>query len=112
MNSTIFFPHDHVRVKVGVPFEIGGAAFGGTRISKVEFTINGGTNWNQLNITESIDADHVWIFWKVLITFNTSGTFFFFSKATDIYNNTQPMIDQQTFDGTNSWPMLIINVID
>lgn len=112
VDSTIFFLNDFVEINVGVPLEIGGAAFGGTRISKVEFTINGGINWSQVNITESIDADHIWLFWKVLITFNTSGTFFFFSKATDIYNNTQPMNDPHTFDGSNSWPMLIIIVIN
>ncbi|MHA2038277.1 MAG: molybdopterin-dependent oxidoreductase [Promethearchaeota archaeon] len=112
VDSTIFFPNDNVEISVGVPLDIGGAAFGGTRISKIEFTINEGLNWDQVNITESIDADHVWVFWKVIITFNTSGVYNFYSKATDIYNNTQPMNDPATYDGTNSWPKLIINVIN
>jgi DMSO/TMAO reductase YedYZ molybdopterin-dependent catalytic subunit len=112
VDSTIFFPQDFVEIRVGVPLEIGGAAFGGTRISKVEFTINEGINWNLVNITESIDADHVWVFWNVLITFNVSGDFSFYSKATDIYNNSQPINDPVTFNGTNSWPRLIIKVIN
>ncbi len=112
VDSTIFFPNDHVEINIGIPLEIGGAGFGGTRISKIEFTINEGLNWDQVNITESIDADHVWVFWKVTITFNTSGEFNFYSKATDIYNNTQPMNDPVTNDGSNSWPKLIINVIN
>jgi DMSO/TMAO reductase YedYZ molybdopterin-dependent catalytic subunit len=110
VDSTIFFPSNFVKAKAGVPFEIGGAAFGGTRISKIEFTIDEGINWNQANITESIDADHVWVFWKVQITFNASGNFYFYSKATDIYNNTQPMNDPAAYDGSNSWPRLSITV--
>lgn len=112
VDSTIFFPKNNVEIKVGVPLEIGGAAYGGTRISKIEFTVNNGTDWNQVNIIQSIDADHVWVFWKVLITFNTSGIFNFYSKATDIYNNTQPRNDPFKLDGSNNWPNLIINVID
>ena len=112
VDSTIFFPNNYVEVNVGIPLEIGGAAFGGTRIVKIEFTINEGIDWNQANITKSIDADHVWVFWKVLVSFNASGTFYLYSKATDINNNTQPMNDPTTYDGTNSWPRLIITVIN
>jgi len=112
VDSTIFFPQDNVEIKVGVPLEIGGAAFGGTRISKIEYTINGGLNWDQASINMSIDADHVWVFWRVLLTFNESGQYSFYTRATDIYNTTQPMIDPYYLDGTNSWPRLIVNVIN
>ncbi|MFX1278274.1 MAG: molybdopterin-dependent oxidoreductase [Promethearchaeota archaeon] len=112
VDSTIFFPQDYVKVQVGVTLEIGGAAYGGTRISKVDFTIDEGMSWQQAKIIKSIDADHVWVFWNVLVTFNTSGSYNFYSKATDIYNNTQPMLDSYAFDGKNSWPRLIITVID
>ncbi|MFW9897260.1 MAG: molybdopterin-dependent oxidoreductase, partial [Candidatus Thorarchaeota archaeon] len=112
VDSTIFFPQDFIEVQVGVPLEIGGAAYGGTRISKVEFTIDEGLNWNPVNITKSIDADHVWIFWNAMITFNSSGTYQFYSKATDIFDNAQPMNDPTLFDGINSWPKLFITVKD
>ncbi len=112
VDSTIFFPKDSVNVKVGEPFEIGGAAFGGTRISKIEYTINEGLNWTNADIVKSIDLDHVWVFWEASITFEIPGTFFINTKATDIYNNTQPMMDSYLDDGINSWPTLIVIVKD
>lgn len=112
VDSTIFFPGDYEKVKVGTSLKIGGAAFGGTRISRIEFTINTWSNWNQATIVQSIDEDHVWVFWEVTITFNVSGTFFLHTKATDTHNNTQPMEDLSRHDGFNSWPQLVIKVID
>jgi len=110
VDSTIFFPQNNVNVKIGDPLTIGGAAFGGTRISKIEYTINNGLSWSQGTIIQSIDADHVWIFWSVNVTFDVQGTVTFYTKATDIYNNTQPMNDSFWQDGFNNWPKLIINV--
>jgi len=110
VDSTIFFPNDNVEVKIGDPLRIGGAAFGGTRISKIEYTINLGLNWIQGTIIQSIDADHVWVFWELNVTFDELGTFTLYTKATDIYNNTQPMDDPLWHDGFNSWPKLIIKV--
>ncbi|MHA2289397.1 MAG: molybdopterin-dependent oxidoreductase [Promethearchaeota archaeon] len=114
VDSTIFFPYDSVRIKIGSSLEIGGAAFGGTRISKVEYhlssLLNGDFSWKLLQINESIDVDHVWVFWKTRITFNNSGNYQFYSKATDIHNNTQPRDDSNHWDGTNSWPSLAIIV--
>jgi hypothetical protein len=110
VDSTIFFPNDNVQVKIGDPLRIGGAAFGGTRISIIEFTINLGLNWIQGTIIQSIDSDHVWVFWEVNVTFDVVGPVTLYTKATDIYNNTQPMDDPLWHDGFNSWPKLIINV--
>lgn len=112
VDSTIFFPKDGVNVKVGVAFEVGGAAFGGTRISKIEYTLNDGLNWSNADIVKSVDLDHVWVFWKALITIELPGTINISTKATDIYNNTQPMIDSNLVDGINSWPTLIVIVND
>jgi len=112
VDSTIFFPKDNINVKVGDPLKIGGAAFGGTGISKIEYTINNGLNWSQGTIIQSIDADHVWVFWEVNVTFDVLGTFTLNTKATDINNNTQPMNDPLWNDGFNGWPKLIINVIN
>ena len=111
VDSILFFPRDNVNVKVDNPLKIGGAAFGGTRISKIEYTIDLGLNWSQGTIIQSIDADHVWVFWELNVTFDVIGTVTLYTKATDIYNNTQPMDDSMWQDGSNGWPMLIIHVI-
>jgi hypothetical protein len=110
VDSTIFFPEDNVYVDVGVPLDIGGAAFGGTRISKVEVTINGGMNWSQANIIQSVALDHVWVFWNISIIFEDYGIFTVNTKATDINNNTQPQDDPFRHDGFNSWPSLRVKV--
>ncbi|MFX1503485.1 MAG: molybdopterin-dependent oxidoreductase [Promethearchaeota archaeon] len=112
VDSTIFFPNDNINVKVGIPFELGGAAFGGTRISKIEYTINGGLNWTEASIIKSVNLDHVWVFWNTSIIFNILGTFMIHIKATDMYNNSQPQLDPTTRNGINSWPSLIVKVID
>ncbi|MFX1572648.1 MAG: molybdopterin-dependent oxidoreductase [Promethearchaeota archaeon] len=112
VDSTIFFPNDNVNITVGIPLTIGGAGFGGTRISKIEYTINMGLDWTQVTIVKSIDKDHVWVFWEINITFNVSGTFSLYTKATDIHNNTQPQNDLILNDGFNGWPRLIIKVND
>ena len=85
VDSTIFFPKNNINAKVGVPFELGGAAFGGIRISKIEYTIDGGFNWAQASIIKSIDLDHVWVFWNASIVFNHLGTFEIYTRATDIF---------------------------
>ncbi|MHA2125135.1 MAG: molybdopterin-dependent oxidoreductase [Promethearchaeota archaeon] len=110
VDSTIFFPWDNVKINISTPLRIGGAAFGGTRISKIEYTINLGLNWNQATIINSIDADHVWVFWEFNITFTVPGTITLYTKATDIYNRTQPMQDPSGSNGFNGWPKLIIKV--
>jgi DMSO/TMAO reductase YedYZ molybdopterin-dependent catalytic subunit len=112
VDSIIFFPDDNVRVRVGSPLEIGGAAYGGTRISKVEYTIDRGLNWSQANIVKGSDLDHVWIFWKTSITFNSTGNFVVNTKATDIYYNSQPEIDDTRRDGYNPWPTLTVIVVN
>lgn len=109
-DSIIFFPKDEVQVKVNETLTIGGAAFGGKRISKVEYTLDRGISWSLVNIIKSIDNDYVWVFWKLEIIFSEQRDFFINIKATDIYNNTQPMIDYDRRDGTNSWPTLTVSV--
>ncbi len=110
IDSTIFFPNQVAFIDNGDTLRIGGAAFGGTRISKIEYTIDGGIGWNEVTIINSIDADHVWVFWEVNLTLDNPGSYTFYTKATDIFNNTQPMFDPSWRDGTNSWPRLIIQV--
>ena len=110
VDSTIFFPYNNIEVSLGVPVIIGGAAFGGTRISKVEITINGGLNWTEVDIVTMLDLDHVWVFWNVSLIFTEIGTYSINTRATDIYNNTQPEHDSNYLDGTNNWPLVTIKV--
>jgi DMSO/TMAO reductase YedYZ molybdopterin-dependent catalytic subunit len=110
VDSTIFFPQNNVQVSVGKLITMGGAAFGGTRISKVEYTLDGGLNWTKVDIVRSLDLDHVWIFWNVTMVFTEIGTYEIYTRATDIFNNTQPQYDSNYRDGTNNWPSIKINV--
>ncbi|GAH42698.1 unnamed protein product, partial [marine sediment metagenome] len=111
VDSKIFFPEDLVPVESGNLILIGGAAYGGTRISKVEYTVNDGLEWHQAEIFQSVDFDHVWIFWRINFTTTELGLKIIYVKATDIFNNTQPRLDTFRKDGDNSWPSLYINVI-
>ncbi|MFX1558288.1 MAG: molybdopterin-dependent oxidoreductase [Promethearchaeota archaeon] len=108
VDSKIFFPEDYISVKRGDSILIGGAAYGGTRISKVEYTINDGLDWHQANIIKSVDFDNVWVFWEIKLTFFKMKTAIntIYVRATDIFNRTQPRIDMNLTDGDNSWPSL------
>jgi hypothetical protein len=109
-DSIIFFPKDEVQVKVNETLTLGGAAFGGKRISKVEYTLDRGLSWALINIIKSINADHVWVFWKLELSFSYPGNYFINIKATDFFNNTQPQTDLDRRDGTNNWPTLTVIV--
>ena len=50
VDSTIFFPKKKAKVKVNQPLRLGGAAFGGTRITKVEVTTDQGKTWREAEI--------------------------------------------------------------
>jgi len=108
VDSTIFFPENNTTVQIGVPFEIGGAAFGGTKISTVELTTDGGDSWQQSEIVESTDANNVWVFWKAIVIFRKPGTYTINSRATDIHGNVQPEEDQSGLNGTNRWPSVTV----
>ncbi len=112
VDATIFFPEDGVSMKVGEPLVVGGAAFGGTRIVKVEFTIDGGGTWQDAEITGDMDADNVWVFWRARIEFPEPGTFKVNVRATDIHGNQQREGDPDRYDGTNDWPVLSVNVTE
>ena len=111
VDSKIFFPENNTTVKTGVPIEVGGAAFGGTRIATVEVTTDGGDSWQQSEIVESMDADNVWVFWKATVVFRKPGIYTVHSRATDIHGNVQPEIDQDSRDGTNSWPSVTVEAV-
>ncbi|MFH1313523.1 MAG: molybdopterin-dependent oxidoreductase [Candidatus Eisenbacteria bacterium] len=112
VDATIFFPGDGVTIKTGTSLEMGGAAFGGTRITKVEITTNSGATWQDAEIVRSLDADNVWVFWKARTVFPTPGEFKVNVRATDIHGNQQQEDDPDRYNGTNDWPVLSVKVRD
>ena len=111
VDSMIFFPREYETIEIGTNLEIGGAAFGGTRISRVEYTIDDGNTWMNATITQSIDYDNVWVFWSVKITFNETNSVIFKARAIDIFDNVQKENDNDISDGSNEWPVVHINVV-
>ncbi len=112
IDATIFFPGDGVRVKAGEPLEVGGAAFGGTRVAKVEVTMDRGKTWHDAEIVKSMDVDNVWVFWKATLVFPETGKFTVNVRASDIHGNVQQEDDPDRYDGTNDWPVLKVRVIE
>lgn len=110
IDSTIFFPGDGIRVGVGEILEIGGAAFGGTRVKTVEVTTDKGVTWHEAEIVEAMDTDNLWVFWRANLTFQTAGKYSMNVRATDSRGNTQPENDPDKYDGKNDWPLLKITV--
>ncbi|MFX1490134.1 MAG: molybdopterin-dependent oxidoreductase [Promethearchaeota archaeon] len=108
VDSKIFFPKDYLSVKKGDSILIGGAAYGGTRISKVEYTFNDESNWYQAKIIKSVDFNNVWVFWQIELTISEmkTGLKTIYVRATNIFNQTQPEIDMNILNGDNSWPYL------
>jgi hypothetical protein len=110
VDSVIFFPKKWVAVRVGHPLRIGGAVFGGTRVSRVELTSDRGKSWTDANIVQSMDADNVWAFWEVQLTFSSRGDYNVNVRATDIHGNVQQETDPDRYDGNNDWPLLRVKV--
>ena len=112
VDSKFFFPGSGADVHAGVPFQVGGAAFGGTRVSKVEVTTDGGGTWTPAEIVQEYDMDHVWKFWQATLTLSTPGDVDIHARATDTQGNTQPQDDPDSWDGVESWPRLRVDVIE
>ncbi|MFQ5833662.1 MAG: molybdopterin-dependent oxidoreductase [Candidatus Thorarchaeota archaeon] len=111
IDSKIFFPDGTAFVNVSQNLRVGGCAFEGTRVKKVEYTIDDGLTWNDAPIVQQIDADNVWVFWEISISFSNVGQIILKIRATDINDNQQVKSDGSYLDGTSSWPQLVINVI-
>jgi hypothetical protein len=110
VDSVIFFPDKKAKAKPGKPLRIGGAAFGGRRISKVDLTADGGKTWTAAKIVKSEDADNIWVFWEGEMSFSKKGTYTVNARATDIQGNVQKEKDPKKFDGTGDWPVLKVRV--
>jgi DMSO/TMAO reductase YedYZ molybdopterin-dependent catalytic subunit len=110
VDSKIFFPLNNTRFSLGESVKIGGAAYGGKRISSVEITLDEGKTWIPAITHQSVDQDYVWIFWEVNITPQYAGTLTIQSRATARDGRTQPGADSEFRDGKNSWPTVSISV--
>ncbi|MHA2300331.1 MAG: molybdopterin-dependent oxidoreductase [Candidatus Thorarchaeota archaeon] len=110
IDSKIFCPEETTTINSNQMLKIGGAAFGGTHVKLVEYTIDDGSTWNNATIVQQIDADNVWVFWGINVTFSNIGQITLQIRATDINDNQQIKTDTSPLDGTSSWPMLVINV--
>ena len=111
IDSKIFFPEGSVSVNASQNLKIGGCAFGGTRVKLVEYTTDNGATWNNATIVQQMDADNVWVFWEIDVSFSTVGQIILKIRATDINDNQQIQSDPDLLDGNSSWPSLVINVI-
>jgi hypothetical protein len=96
--------------KPGQQVSVGGAAFGGKRIAKVEITPDGARTWTEARFVKSRDVDNVWVFWEGTLTFPKRGNYKINTRATDIMGNVQPEYDPDKYDGTGDWPLVKIKV--
>ncbi|MBN1756720.1 MAG: molybdopterin-dependent oxidoreductase [Chitinispirillaceae bacterium] len=112
VNSKIFFPEYGSSVATGDTLFVGGAAYGGTRIAGVQVTTDNGSTWNDAEIVQSIDADHVWVFWEAKLLPTMAGNLRLYARAIDIYGETQPQADTNYLDGSNTWPYVSVEVVE
>lgn len=111
IDSKIFFPDETTSINASQNLKVGGCAFGGTRVKLVEYTIDNGATWNNATIVQQMDADNVWVFWEINLSFSSISQIFLKIRATDINDNQQIENDHSALDGTSSWPILVINVV-
>jgi DMSO/TMAO reductase YedYZ molybdopterin-dependent catalytic subunit len=110
IDSKIFFPVNNETYIPGESIIIGGAAYGGKRISSVEITGDDGNTWIPANIKDSLDQDYTWIFWEVSYTPQSTGTITIRARATTQDGRVQPREEDDIYDGINSWPTVTISV--
>ena len=110
VDSKFFFPIGGTEVAEGEDVLIGGAAFGGARIERVELSIDEGATWKEAEIVSRLDLDHVWVFWQVSMVFDFNGQRRVIARATDLHGAIQPASDPDTLDGNNNRPVLTLQV--
>jgi len=109
-DCNIFFPQGDQSFQIGDTLVIGGAAFGGTRIEKVEFLSDTTLGWQETEIVQATDEDHVWIFWYKEIIFSESAEYTIYFRATDIFGNVQEQTDPDILDGNSRMPHINVTV--
>jgi len=110
VDSVIFFPKKNDKYEAGKPVKIGGAAFGGKRIARIDLTSDGGRTWSEAKVVKARDADNVWVFWEGELTFPKPGSYTINARATDIMGNVQEEKDPEKFDGTGDWPLVKVKI--
>jgi DMSO/TMAO reductase YedYZ molybdopterin-dependent catalytic subunit len=111
IDSKIFFPLPGDSAVSGDTVPVGGAAFGGMRVDKVEVSSDAGATWRRADIIKSMDADNVWAFWLAKIVLPQTGVAHLYARATDVHGSTQPQNDTNYSDGNNNWPGVIVSVL-
>jgi DMSO/TMAO reductase YedYZ molybdopterin-dependent catalytic subunit len=112
VDSKIFFPTFGDTATIGNTLYVGGAAFGGTRIARVDVTADGGSTWTNAEIVKSMDFDNVWVFWIAKLAAKQTGDMVIQARATDVHGSTQPETDTTFLDGSNGWPSVSVSIID
>jgi DMSO/TMAO reductase YedYZ molybdopterin-dependent catalytic subunit len=111
VDTKIFFPLGEKAVHLGDTVHMGGAAFGGRHIEKVEFTSNGGNTWNSARITRYSEEPYVWAFWKAEFIPKEQGVYVLQFRSITTDGDVQPKKDFYFRDGTNSSPKIHLRVL-
>jgi len=109
--GVVMSPDEFATIEVNENLRVGGCAFGGTRVAFVEYTLDYGISWNNASIIQQMDADNVWAFWEINISFADAVQVILQVRATDIFGIRQNRTDSDYRDGTSQWPHLTITVI-
>ncbi|MBT3632102.1 MAG: molybdopterin-dependent oxidoreductase [Candidatus Marinimicrobia bacterium] len=109
-DSKILFPTNSSQFTLGDTVQVGGTAFGDSRISEVQLSINGGETWQATDIVKQVDSEQVWVFWASEIIFPDSGEYSIYTRAIDVIGNIQPEIDNERLDGVNNWPHVQVTI--
>jgi len=109
-DTKIFFPSIKTRWSLGDTIHIGGAAFGGRRISSVEISYNDGLDWQQVTITKSTNEDYVWVFWSSTFVPEEKGDYIVLTRAANEMGVWQPRNDDNSLDGSNGMPEIYLYV--
>ena len=102
VDSRFFFPANGNSFQTGVPFDVGGAAWGGTRVDSIELSPDDGGTWLPTEIVQGGEQDHVWVFWRTTVSLIGDGEVVLRVRATDSSGNVQPEVDNDPFDGSNA----------
>ena len=113
INCVISSPENNHKTDQGL-FKVKGFAIskGGTKISSVEISINGGESWISANLLSNQEK-WAWTFWEREIHFS-KGQHEIIARASDSESGTQPQSLEQVwnFKGymNNAWHKVVINV--
>ena len=90
LRSIFVSPEPYSFVEIGEKTEIQGLAFdNGDGIKKVELSTDSGKTWTLTKLDSSL-GKYSWRRWRYAFTPTSTGTYFFFVKATNAKGETQP----------------------